>query len=146
MFLGKGKSCSLRWCTKEDGSSVLPSTLLQLHLGGLLSLEPSSIFTALLQGSRSSMLFFFFFFGKCLSIYFQLSPLYALEGFQDFCFYIFDHVFHSHLGILDAGQLEGFLGCRETQMTLLGAILAKLKLETYTVTLLRFLSILFILP
>lgn len=31
-------------------------------------------------------------------------------------------------------------------MTLSGAILAEVKLETYTVTLLRFLSILFILP
>ena len=63
-----------------------------------------------------------------------------------FCFSLPNHVLHSHLGILDAGQRVGFLGCRETSMSLLGAILAKLKLEIYTVTLLRFLSILFILP
>lgn len=88
----------------------------------------------------------FFFFCKCLSINLWLSPLWVLEGFQAFCFYILSHIFHSHLGILDVGQLVGSLGRRETEMTVLGAILAELKLESYTVTLLRFLSILFILP
>ena len=91
---------------------------------------------------------FFFFGSKCLGINSLLS-LYVIERFRVFCLFVSVFLimfFHSHLGILDAGQLVGFLGCWETSVTLLGAILATLKLETYTVTLLRCLSILSILP
>lgn len=77
---------------------------------GLLLLEPSSV----LQPYYRYLAIVCFSLCKCLSINFLLTPLYVLEGFQVFCFYIFNHVFHSHLGILDVGQLVGFLGCPET--------------------------------
>lgn len=69
-------------------------------------------FHSLIIVSRYCMLFFFFC--KCLSINLWLSPLWVLEGFRASCFYILSHIFHSHLGILDVGQLVGSLGCRET--------------------------------
>lgn len=64
-----------------------------------------------------------------------VSPSVSFRGALVLLF-LYSYIFHSASGILEAGQLAGFLGCQETWMTLLGAILAKLKLETYTVTLL----------
>lgn len=60
------------------------------------------------------MLFVFVFFVSAYVLTFSCPLPTSQRGLELLRFFVLNQVIHSHLGILDAGQLVGFLGRRDT--------------------------------
>lgn len=124
---GEPGSLSMQPCAAQWTRAVLNSPKHSTPASpiGVASLEPSS----LIAGVYISVSFLFLFYISC-SINSWLSLSLFWRGFASLGLFIPKFIFHSHLGILEAGQLAGFSRLAETLMTLSGAILAVLKLES----------------